>query len=227
MARARGPIPFPQAVDILTQRCPRCAYDLAGLGDSRVCPECGVLLGPARVLCLVGVPRRTESKLWRRVAWIAVCGLGFVFINVWPIIAMMLGALITLLCFSVLLLGAIYLIATSRARSTTTEQITFSWSGIGRRAWGRADAPSELMDWPEEMYVRTQSISTLWQKVTVENHTAGSLDKRYFEFGFRCRRENLRWVQTAILALSRGEEIPAEGEEDPSWSGPVPVEPLS
>lgn len=205
MAVNKASLPFPALGPVV--RCLRCDYDLAGLGDI-VCPECGEDYGRSAVLWIAGVPRRSETRLWRRAAWAVVIVIVFVMTQLWPFFFLTGEGIVAGIVLLGTIVAGVALARTGRARKHTVERIVFSKGGISRAEWRRPGAPTEVMLWPREMYVRVVPVGTVWQKLIVEDHEAGR--KRYFECGFRCERERLAWVQRTILALARGEEAPSE-----------------
>lgn len=212
---AGTPLPFPQILDTDVGTCLRCAYDLSGLPDAEVCPECGLRIGPVSTIGLVGVPRRTERHLWRRLVWGVLIVFGIGFSQTWAMFAFSGHFGTVVILFVVLLAACILMWRTGVTRSRAVERVLFTWGGIARSEWRRRDAPTELMEWPEQMYVRTRSVGTVWQKLTIEDHGQGVRERNYFECGFRCRREDLEWVKDCILAVSRGEAVTGSHVPDP------------
>ncbi len=209
--RSREPLPFPLLVEWVEIPCTGCGYDLSGLGGVvSVCPECGLAIGPERVLCCAGVPRSVETRVWRRVAWGFIFISGFLFLQLWGLMIMFLGGLFTLAAFTLVLVATVAMFATGRRKSRTTERLVFSWGGIGRSSWGVRDAESEIMEWPASVSVRVTPVGMVWQKLRIDEIDGGRRKSRFFECGFRCERERGPWVEATIRALSRGEAVPPE-----------------
>jgi hypothetical protein len=194
--------------------CARCKYDLSGLGNVSVCPECGLAIGPEFVLCCVGVPRRVESRIWRRVAWGFIIVFGALFSQLWLLMLLKFGVLVPLTALTMLIVAAVAMFMTGRRSTRTTERLVFCWAGIGRASWGRRDSSVEVMEWPQAVSVEVQTVGAVWQRLRIFETREGGGRGRFFECGFRCEKRRGPWVEDSILALSRGEAMPVESPSE-------------
>ncbi len=165
-------------------------------------------LGPAKALCMVGVPRRSESNSMRRWLWVLLFVAVFMFSQLWFLLVMQGSWILVGVVLLGIVGGGVAMVTTGRGRSRATERLVMTWGGIGRKEWGKSAAPSELMDWPEQIDVRVESIGAVWQRIKVFSIETNGARKKFFDCGFRCEREQLGWVKAAIEALHRGEDAP-------------------
>lgn len=198
-------LPFPM-LSKHPEQCVACAYDLAGVQNR--CPECGVRIdGEPGALLIAGVPRLENTNPWRRLAFVVLAIAVFAFSQGLFILGQFFGFLAMAFIFGVIVVSIIALVVTSPTKKHSVERIAFTRAGFGRAAW-RGEYDTRFVPWTGREEIRPKRVGTVWQQLTIRAPNDMNKPKRVLEAGFRCRREELDWVCSAIEAFSTDRPVP-------------------
>lgn len=220
MAR-KQPLPFPMLVERLDE-CLGCGYPLEGIPAPGFCPECGVGFDEGKsVLVLAGVAKNSGGPMWRRIVWILIGILAFVYSQLLGILIMTVPW-IGLIIFLMLVFSTIAMAMTGKQKKRGSEVFAFTKSGIARWTTGSVATSRNFKLWEgtnPAAFVRR--VSSVWASVKIVSFDDNGKRVVPIECGIRCRVEKIPYVEASIKLLILGESIADDHElieqlDDPS-----------
>ena len=124
MARNGNPRVLPDPIVAARDAaCLGCGYSMEGLDQRTVCPECGTVWAD-RQLVMWGVPTlKSVTTRGRRIAIVVVVVIGMFWVQVLFFSVALFGARLTLSALLVLIVGMVWLLATSRGKGGEKSRI--------------------------------------------------------------------------------------------------------
>jgi hypothetical protein len=228
MATNSRALPLPSFLD-RPERCLRCAYDLEGIRDP-VCPECGFLYDDTAVgIVIYGVARNEPGPTWRRVVWILLAVLTFLYFQL-VVVLFMFRPIIAGVVLLTILAGIVAMLMTGTSRKRGIERVTFTRAGFGREPYrAKVDKTDndheiplmsdalEFVEWGEGVRIGVQHtrVSSVWQRIRIRAYPDSGRPKLLLDMGTRCRDERVGALVEIIETLGRGERFDPDTYADP------------
>jgi len=222
----KRPLPFPELVERLDE-CLGCGYPLEGIPAPGFCPECGVGFDDgASVLVLGGIAKKMGGPVWRKVVWVLIGILAFVYSQLLGILILSVPW-IGLLVFVMLVLSTLAMAMTGKQKKRGSEIFAFTRSGFSRWTVGSKPSSRDFVAWegvhPAAIAKR---VSGVWASVKVVSFDEQGKRIIPIECGFRCKEEDIAWVQDILGLMVSGERVVVDSGEPQENKEVLPGIPL-
>ncbi|MBL4808793.1 MAG: hypothetical protein JKY43_01890 [Phycisphaerales bacterium] len=210
----RGPLPFPALGERLDE-CLGCGYPLVGIPAPGVCPECGVGFEDGEsVLVVAGVAKGSGGPVWRKVAWVGIGAVAFLYSQLWVLLVMAVP-LVGLVFFIGLLIATTAMAMTGKQKKRGTEMFAFTVSGFSRWTVGSDPSGRLFVAWDGiNPAVIVRRVSNVWASMKVVDFDAEGKRFVMLEGGFRCPAVDIELVDKILNQLVRGESIDDIRDDD-------------
>ncbi len=204
---------FPRVVEC-REDCLGCGYPLEGIPAPGSCPECGLPFEDG--LCnlqIAGVAKRSAGPTWRRVVWVIMAVVAFLYGNLVALLFIN-SPIIALVILAALIAGVVGMALTSPSKKGTgSEYFTFVQGGFWRWPIGSDQRVSEFRAFDgENPGVTLKPVSRVWASMSVVQFDERGKREVLLSGGFRCQRDDLEIVQGAMIRLMQGESIAEDHE---------------
>lgn len=210
----REPLPFPVLGERLDE-CLGCGYPLEGIPVPGVCPECGVGFEDGEsVLCLAGIAKGIPGPLWRKIAWVCIGVVAFLYSQLWVLLLQGLP-LVGLMVFLGLLVATASMAMTGKQKKRGTEMFAFTASGFSRWTVGSDPSSRLFVPWVGiNPAVMVRRVSNVWASMKIVDFDEHGKRIVMLECGFRCPAVDIGLIETVMTQLVRGESIDDIDQDD-------------
>lgn len=219
----KKPLPFPELVDRFDD-CLGCGYPFAGLPAPGLCPECGVGFDEGQsVLLIAGIGKGTRGPLWRKIVWVLIGILAFVYSQLLGILVIS-WPWISLVIFLMLVASTIAMAMTNKQKSRGTEMFALTRDGLSRWTLGSKPDSRDFVRWDginPGVFVRR--VSRVWASLKIVYFDDEGKRIIPLECGFRCLEDRNGWVEGIVSAFVEGREFRDIESPEPNKDQPPSI----